>query len=208
MDTFVAVVCALRASLTIGPGSTSSAATTAPMSHGLQAPRRACHLRSYGSERVEETGEALQNMLRRLRFDGKTSPPSQLTSDATVRSTGRDLPAASGGARASHGVTPTSYVMTGRTTAICCRALTEPPMIEDDILELQNDRIRALEMVVGVMAKVIDATGNNVLDELRDVIDGRLDDLDAADQLPGESGGASRQSLQLARAILDEAPSD
>jgi len=81
-------------------------------------------------------------------------------------------------------------------------------MIEDDILELQNDRIRALEMVVGVMAKVIDATGNNVLDELRDVIDGRLDDLDAADQLPGESGGASRQSLQLARAILDEAPSD
>ena len=81
-------------------------------------------------------------------------------------------------------------------------------MIEDDILELQNDRIRALEMVVGVMAKVIDATGNNVLDELRDVIDGRLDDLEAADQLPGESGGASRQSLQLARAILDEAPSD
>jgi len=81
-------------------------------------------------------------------------------------------------------------------------------MIEDDILELQNDRIRALEMVVGVMAKVIDATGNNVLDELRDVIDGRLDDLDAADQLPGESGGASRQSLQLARAILDEVPSD
>ena len=81
-------------------------------------------------------------------------------------------------------------------------------MIEDDIIELQNDRIRALEMVVGVMAKVIDATGNNVLDELRDVIDGRLDDLEAADQLPGESGGASRQSLQLARAILDEAPSD
>lgn len=81
-------------------------------------------------------------------------------------------------------------------------------MIEDDIVELQNDRIRALEMVVGVMAKVIDATGNNVLDELRDVIDGRLDDLEAADQLPGESGGASRQSLQLARAILDEAPSD
>ena len=81
-------------------------------------------------------------------------------------------------------------------------------MIEDDILELQNDRIRALEMVVGVMAKVIDATGNNVLDELRDVIDGRLDDLEAADQLPGEFGGASRQSLQLARTILDEAPSD
>jgi len=81
-------------------------------------------------------------------------------------------------------------------------------MIEDDILELQNDRIRALEMVVGVMAKVIDATGNNVLDELRDVIDGRLDDLEAADQLPGESGGASRQSLQLARVILDEVPFD
>ena len=81
-------------------------------------------------------------------------------------------------------------------------------MIEDDILELQNDRIRALEMVIGVMAKVIDATGNNVLDELRDVIDDRLDDLEAADQLPGESGGASRQSLQLARTILDEAPSD
>jgi len=92
MDTFVAVVCALRASLTIGPGSTSSAATTAPVSHGLQAPRRACHLRSYGCERVEETGEASQNMLRRLRFDGKTSPSSQQTSDATVRSTGRDLP--------------------------------------------------------------------------------------------------------------------
>ena len=81
-------------------------------------------------------------------------------------------------------------------------------MIEDDILELQNDRIRALEMVVGVMAKVIDATGNNVLDELRDVIDDRLDDLEAADQLPGESGGASRQSLQLARVILDEVPFD
>jgi len=79
-------------------------------------------------------------------------------------------------------------------------------MIEDDIVELQNDRIRALEMVVGVMAKVIDATGNNVLDELRDVIDGRLGDLEAADQLPGAAGGASRQSLQLARAILDEAP--
>jgi hypothetical protein len=79
-------------------------------------------------------------------------------------------------------------------------------MIEDDIIELQNDRIRALEMVVGVMAKVIDATGNNVLNELRDVIDGRLDDLDAADQLPGSAGGASRRSLQLARAILEEAP--
>ena len=92
MDTFVAVVCALRASVTIGPGSTSSAATTAPVSHGLQAPRRACHLRSYGREHVEETGEASQNMLRRLRFDGKTSPSSQQTSDATVRSTGRDLP--------------------------------------------------------------------------------------------------------------------
>jgi len=79
-------------------------------------------------------------------------------------------------------------------------------MIEDDIIELQNDRIRALEMVVGVMAKVIDATGNNVLNVLRDVIDGRLVDLEAADQLPGDSGGASRQSLHLARAILDDAP--
>ena len=79
-------------------------------------------------------------------------------------------------------------------------------MIEHDIIELQNDRIRALEMVVGVMAKVIDATGNNVLDELRDVIDGRLVDLGAAVQLPGDSGGASRRSLHLALAILDEAP--
>ena len=79
-------------------------------------------------------------------------------------------------------------------------------MIQDDIVELQNDRIRALEMVVGVLAKVIDATGNNVLDELRDVIDGRLDYLEAADQLPDAAGGASRRSLQLARAILDEAP--
>jgi hypothetical protein len=79
-------------------------------------------------------------------------------------------------------------------------------MIEDEIIELQNDRIRALEMVVGVMAKVIDATGNNVLDELRDVIDDRLDDLEAADQLPGAAGGASRRSLLLARTILDEAP--
>jgi hypothetical protein len=61
-------------------------------------------------------------------------------------------------------------------------------------------------MVVGVMAKVIDATGNNVLNELRDVIDDRLHDLDAADQLPGSAGGASRRSLQLARAILEEAP--
>lgn len=80
-------------------------------------------------------------------------------------------------------------------------------MIEDDLIELQNDRIRALEMVVGVMAKVIDATGNNVLDVLRGVIDGRLDDLQAADQLPGIAGGASFRSLQLARTILDEAPS-
>jgi hypothetical protein len=81
----------------------------------------------------------------------------------------------------------------------------EPSMI--DIVQLQNDRIRALEMVVGVMAKVIDATGNNVLDELRDVIDGRLVDLEAADQLRGAAGGASRRSLQLALEILDEAPS-
>jgi hypothetical protein len=79
-------------------------------------------------------------------------------------------------------------------------------MIQHDTIELQNDRITALEMVVGVMAKVIDATGNNVLNELRDVIDGRLGDLEAADQLPGSAGGASRRSLQLARTILDEAP--
>jgi hypothetical protein len=79
-------------------------------------------------------------------------------------------------------------------------------MIEHDIIELQNDRIRALEMVVGVMAKVIDATGNNVLDELRDVIGGRLGDLEIADQLTGAAGGASRRSLQLALEILDEAP--
>lgn len=79
-------------------------------------------------------------------------------------------------------------------------------MTEDHIIELQNDRIRALEMVVGVMAKVVDATGNNVLDVLRDVIDGRLGDLEAAGQLPGSAGGASRRSLQLAREILDEAP--
>lgn len=77
-------------------------------------------------------------------------------------------------------------------------------MCEDDISELQNDRIRALEMVVGVLAKVIDATGNNVLNELRDVIDGRLIDLEVATQFPG--GGASRRSLLLARDILDEAP--
>ena len=61
--------------------------------------------------------------------------------------------------------------MTARTPAICCRALNGAADDEDDILELQNDRIRALEMVVGVMAKVIDATGNNVLDKLRDVIE-------------------------------------
>ena len=79
-------------------------------------------------------------------------------------------------------------------------------MTEDDIIELQNDRIRALEIVAGVMAKIIDATGNNVLNVLRDVIDSRLVDLEAADQLPGDSGGASRRSLHLARAILDEAP--
>ena len=79
-------------------------------------------------------------------------------------------------------------------------------MIQHDTIELQNDRIRALEMVVGVMAKVIDATGNNVLNELRDVIDGRLGDLEAADQWPGSAGGASRRSGQLARTILDEAP--
>lgn len=79
-------------------------------------------------------------------------------------------------------------------------------MNKDDIIELQNDRIRALEIVVGVMAKIIDATGNNVLDEFRDVIDGRLNDLEAADQLPGSAGGASRRSLLLARVILDEAP--
>ena len=86
-------------------------------------------------------------------------------------------------------------------------------MIEQSIIELQNDRIRALEMVVGVMAKVIDAIGNNVLDELRAVIDGRLGDLEAADQLikvadalASAAGGVSPRSLQLAREILDEAP--
>ncbi len=79
-------------------------------------------------------------------------------------------------------------------------------MCEDDIIEFLNDRIRALEMVVGVMAKVIDATGNDVLNELRDVIDGRLSDLEVAAQLAGDAGGASRRSLQLAREILDEAP--
>jgi len=79
-------------------------------------------------------------------------------------------------------------------------------MPEDDIVALQNDRIRALEMVVGVMAKVIDATGNNVLNELRDVIDGRLAALEIAAQLIGAAGGASRRSLLLAREILDEAP--
>jgi hypothetical protein len=79
-------------------------------------------------------------------------------------------------------------------------------MEEHDIIELQNDRIRALEIVVGVMAKVIDATGNNVLDELRDVIDGRLGVLEVADQLAGAAGGASRRSLQLALEILDKAP--
>jgi hypothetical protein len=83
---------------------------------------------------------------------------------------------------------------------------TEPAMREDDISELQNDRIRALEMVVGVLAKVIDATGNNVLNELRDVIDGRLIDLEVAAQLVGDAGGASRRTLLLARDILDEAP--
>ena len=79
-------------------------------------------------------------------------------------------------------------------------------MNDEDVFLLQNDRIVALEMVAGVMAKVVDATGNYVLNELRDVIDGRLTDLETADQLPGDAGGASRQSLQLARAILDEAP--
>ncbi|WP_428667599.1 hypothetical protein [Reyranella sp.] len=39
-------------------------------------------------------------------------------------------------------------------------------MLEDEIVALQNDRIAALDMVVGVMAKVIDATGNNVLNVL------------------------------------------
>ena len=31
-------------------------------------------------------------------------------------------------------------------------------MSEDDLIELQNDRVRALEIVVGVLAKVIDVT--------------------------------------------------
>jgi len=80
-------------------------------------------------------------------------------------------------------------------------------MEEHDIIALQHDRIRALEMVVGVMAKVIDAIGNNVLDELRDVIGGRLGVLELADHLAGAAGGgASRRSLQLALEILDEAP--
>jgi hypothetical protein len=81
-------------------------------------------------------------------------------------------------------------------------------MEEHDIIALQHDRIRALEMVVGVMAKVIDAIGNNVLDELRDVIGGRLGVLELADHLAGAAagGGASRRSLQLALVILDEAP--
>ena len=80
-------------------------------------------------------------------------------------------------------------------------------MIEDDIIELQNDRIRALEIVAGVMAKIIDATGNNVLNVLRDVIDGRYRSiLRLLISCQVDSGGASRRSLHLARAILDEAP--
>jgi len=79
-------------------------------------------------------------------------------------------------------------------------------MPEDDIVALQNDRIAALEMVVGVMAKVIDATANNVLNVLRDVIDCRLADLEVAALLIGAAGRGSHRSLLLAREILDEAP--
>ena len=74
------------------------------------------------------------------------------------------------------------------------------------LIEYQADRIRALEMIVGVMAKAIEAMHGSLMDELRDTIDHRLSQLEAAEQLPGPQGGASQRSLKLARSILGEAP--
>jgi hypothetical protein len=77
--------------------------------------------------------------------------------------------------------------------------------MNEELVSIQTDRIRALEMVVQVMAKVIDARLGNALDDMRDTIDRRLIELETAEQLPGR-GGATRRSLELAREILGEAP--
>jgi len=74
---------------------------------------------------------------------------------------------------------------------------------EDDLITFQNDRIRALEMIVQVMATAIDVMQGNVMEDLREMIDLRLVEMETAEQLPGQ--GASRRSLELAREILGEA---
>ena len=76
-------------------------------------------------------------------------------------------------------------------------------MNEDDLITFQNDRIRALEMIVQVMATAIDVMQGNVMEDLREMIDLRLVEMETAEQLPGQ--GASRRSLELAREILGEA---
>ena len=76
-------------------------------------------------------------------------------------------------------------------------------MNEVDLITFQNDRIRALEMIVQVMATAIDVVQGNVMDELREMIDRRLVEMETAEQLPGQ--GAPRRSLELAREILGEA---
>ena len=61
----------------------------------------------------------------------------------------------------------------------------------------QNDRIRALEMIVQVMATAIDVMQGNVMKGLREMIDLRLVELEIAEQRFGR-GGASRRSLERA----------
>ena len=65
---------------------------------------------------------------------------------------------------------------------------------EDDLVTVQNDRIRALEMIVQVMATVFNVMQGDAMEDLRQMIDLRLVELETAEQLPGR-GGASRRSL-------------
>jgi len=61
----------------------------------------------------------------------------------------------------------------------------------------QNDRIRALEMIVQVMPTAIDVMQGNVMRGLREMIDLRFVELEIAEQRSGR-GGASRRSLERA----------
>ncbi|OYZ90441.1 hypothetical protein [Reyranella sp.] len=70
------------------------------------------------------------------------------------------------------------------------------------IIPADADRIRAVEMVVQVMVKIVDAQTRGAMDECRDVIAERLEVLKSAEQLPGAAGGASVDALLTALELL------